>query len=91
MLVDITPHTLGIQVLGNLHGFTSEHTFSPIIERNTPLPAMRTQVYHTAADGQEAAAINVFQGENEDVRHNQEVRSSHRSRRPSGTADLRTD
>jgi molecular chaperone DnaK len=73
VLVDITPHTLGIQVLGELAGFPSDHVFSPIIERNTPLPATRTQVYHTVADGQTSVLINVFQGENDDVRHNKQI------------------
>jgi molecular chaperone DnaK len=36
ILVDITPHTLGIAALGELHGFSSPHAFSPIIPRNTP-------------------------------------------------------
>lgn len=73
VLVDITPHTLGVQVLSELQGFQSPYAFSPVIERNTPLPATRMQVYHTSHDGQEAAEINVFQGESPDVRHNQQV------------------
>jgi molecular chaperone DnaK len=73
VLVDITPHTLGIQVLSELQGFPSVHAFSPVIERNTPLPATRTEIYHTSCDGQEAAEINVFQGEDPDVRHNQQI------------------
>src|SRR6185312_6434436 len=39
VLVDITPHTLGIETLGELDGQISEYEFSPIIVRNTPLPA----------------------------------------------------
>ena len=70
VLVDITPHTLGIEALGELHGFPSIHCFSPIIERNTPLPATRTEIYSTVVDGQEAVEIRVFQGENEDTRYN---------------------
>ena len=70
VLVDITPHTLGISALGDLHGFPSVHSFAPIIERNTPLPASRTEVFSTVADGQEAAEIRVFQGEDDDSRHN---------------------
>ncbi len=73
VLVDITPHTLGIQAVGQLQGFRSSNFFSPIIERNTALPAMRTQLYTTVYDGQDAAMISVFQGENEDVRHNEFV------------------
>jgi molecular chaperone DnaK len=70
VLVDITPHTLGIEALGELHGFRSIHTFAPIIERNTPLPATRTEIFSTASDGQEVAQIRVFQGEDDDTRHN---------------------
>ena len=34
---------------GDLHGFMSSHHFSPIIARNTPLPASRTEIYSTAS------------------------------------------
>ncbi len=70
ILVDITPHTLGISALGDLHGFVSEHCFSPIIERNTPLPATQTEIYSTVVDNQKSAEIRVFQGENQDTRYN---------------------
>jgi len=70
ILVDITPHTLGISALGELHGFVSPHAFSPIIERNTPLPVSRNEIYSTVYDDQDAARIQVFQGENEDTRYN---------------------
>jgi molecular chaperone DnaK len=70
VLVDITPHTLGISTLGELHGFMSEHAFSEIIDRNTPLPCTQTQIYVTCTDGQKAAQIRVFQGENHDTRYN---------------------
>src|SRR5271157_1270575 len=55
VLVDITPHTLGIEAAGPLHGGFSLHCFSPVIERNTPLPAVRSEMYGTMCDGQEAA------------------------------------
>jgi molecular chaperone DnaK len=70
ILVDITPHTLGIEALGELYGFMSGNHFSPIIERNTPLPASRTEIYSTVTDEQPAADIRVFQGENPDTRYN---------------------
>jgi molecular chaperone DnaK len=70
VLVDITPHTLGIEALGELYGFLSSNHFAPIIERNTPLPASRTEIFTTSVDQQEAARIRVFQGENPDTRHN---------------------
>ena len=73
VLVDITPHTLGIQCVGEVNGMESLHCFSPIIPCNTPLPANRSEVYYTAFDGQKAAEIHVLQGENDDVRLNQSV------------------
>jgi molecular chaperone DnaK len=73
VLVDITPHTLGIQCRGFVHGLPSLHEFSPIISRNTALPASRSELYNTVHQGQKAVQINVFQGEEEDVRRNQLV------------------
>jgi molecular chaperone DnaK len=73
VLVDITPHTLGIECVGQLHGSMSHHLFSPIIERNTPLPATRSDIYYTGVDGQEKAEIHVLQGEEEDARHNHSI------------------
>ena len=71
VLVDITPHTLGIETLGEFEGMMeSAHCFSPIIERNTPLPATRTEIYSTVYDGQKEAQIRVFQGEDDDTRYN---------------------
>jgi len=69
VLVDITPHTLGIETLGERDGLPSPHQFSAIIERNTPLPATRTEIYTTIYDGQDGAEIRVFQGEEEDTRY----------------------
>jgi molecular chaperone DnaK len=70
ILVDITPHTLGIEALGERAGLPSPYCFSPIIERNTPLPASRTEIFTTTHDGQETAEIRVFQGEEDDTRFN---------------------
>ena len=48
----------------------SPHRFSPIIPRNTPLPASRTEIYSTVFDAQDEAEMRVYQGENEDIRFN---------------------
>jgi molecular chaperone DnaK len=73
VLVDITPHTLGIACAGWLQGFHSVHRFAALIERNSPLPASRSEVFSTMYDGQDVAAIDVYQGEDDDVRHNEPV------------------
>lgn len=73
VLVDITPHTLGIATLG--YDQEGEHglRFSPIIDRNTPLPVSRTEAYSTCYDGQREVLVSVFQGESIDVRENTSV------------------
>lgn len=73
VLVDITPHTLGVQCIGNVDGLRSPYCFAPIIERNTALPASRSEVFSTSYDNQDIVAIDVFQGEDRDVRHNDPV------------------
>ncbi|MEQ8787728.1 MAG: Hsp70 family protein [Pirellulaceae bacterium] len=73
VLVDITPHTLGIECLGEVRGRPSRYCFSSIIERNTPLPAVRSEIYYTEYDGQNVVDIRVLQGESDDARYNQPV------------------
>jgi molecular chaperone DnaK len=73
VLVDITPHSLGIKCLDVVHGFDFPFRFAPIIHRNTPLPATRSEVFHTVYDRQTEVEIDVYQGESEDVRQNHRV------------------
>ena len=55
LLLDVTPLTLGIETLGSVR--------TPLIERNTTVPATKSQVFSTAADNQTQVEINVLQGE----------------------------
>ena len=55
LLLDVTPLTLGIETLGGVA--------TPLIERNTTIPAKKSQVFSTAADGQTSVEIHVVQGE----------------------------
>jgi molecular chaperone DnaK len=73
VLVDITPHTLGIRCLDTMHGFEFPFRFAPIIQRNTPLPTSRSEVFHTVYDRQSEVEIEVYQGESDDVRNNHRV------------------
>jgi molecular chaperone DnaK len=57
LLLDVTPLSLGIEVLGGV--------FSKIIERNTTIPTSKKQVYSTASDSQPSVDIHVLQGERE--------------------------
>jgi molecular chaperone DnaK len=73
VLVDITPHSLGIKCLDDSMGFPFEFRFAPIIRRNTPLPASRSELFHTYRDRQTEVEIDVYQGESDDVRRNHRV------------------
>lgn len=55
LLLDVTPLTLGIETLGGVA--------TPIIERNTTIPARKSQIFSTAADSQTSVEIHVVQGE----------------------------
>lgn len=73
VLVDITPHTLGIQCLGEIDGIETLDRFAAIIERNTALPASRSDVFYTSIDGQSKVRINVFQGEHPNINYNEKI------------------
>ncbi len=55
LLLDVTPLTLSIETLGGVA--------TPLIERNTTIPARKSQIFSTAADGQTQVEIHVLQGE----------------------------
>ena len=55
LLLDVTPLTLGIETLGGVA--------TPLIERNTTIPASKSQTFSTAADNQTSVEIHVVQGE----------------------------
>ncbi|MFA7704943.1 molecular chaperone DnaK [Mycoplasmopsis synoviae] len=55
LLLDVTPLTLGIETLGGVA--------TPLIPRNTTIPATKSQVFSTATDNQTEVTISVIQGE----------------------------
>jgi len=62
ILVDITPHTWNTTALSMRRGY-EDLTCVPIILRNTPLPASKSEMVFTLYDDQREAKIQVYQGE----------------------------
>ncbi len=65
LLLDVAPLSLGIETLGDV--------FTKIIERNTTIPAIKSQSFSTATDGQTTVEIHVLQGERAMSRDNKSL------------------
>jgi len=65
VLLDVTPLSLGIETLGGV--------FTRVIDRNTTIPARKSQIFSTAADNQPSVDIHILQGEREMAADNKTI------------------
>jgi Molecular chaperone len=65
ILVDVTPHSLGIQVAEIRMGRIIPDRYSVIIRRNTTVPVTKEEVYSTVYPDQDTVEIAVYQGESQ--------------------------
>ncbi|MBQ2262140.1 MAG: molecular chaperone HscC [Loktanella sp.] len=63
VMTDVAPFSLGIDTSTEIKGRQIPNRFSPIIERNTILPASRSQYFNTVSDQQTEIRIVICQGE----------------------------
>ena len=71
VLTDVSPYTLGTGILNeaDINGLQGD-LFSPIIERNTVIPASRVANYYTVYDNQKELEFTIYQGESRLVKNN---------------------
>lgn len=71
VLVDITPYTFGTSYVGDMDGIPFYPlVYAPIIRKNTPIPASKSEVFYTMFDRQKAVEVKVYQGEDPDAAKN---------------------
>lgn len=70
-LTDVCPFSLGVDTTErDARGAWHPGLFSPIIERNTPIPASRISYFRTLSDNQREVQFGIYQGEAREVRNN---------------------
>ena len=70
VLIDVTPHSLGVETAEWQMGRPIPDLYNVIIRRNTPIPVSKSEVYTTLSPDQEAVEIKVYQGEAPTASHN---------------------
>lgn len=65
LLLDVTPLSLGVETLGGI--------FTRLIERNTTIPAKKSQIFTTSQDSQTTVDVHVLQGEREQAIYNKTI------------------
>jgi molecular chaperone HscC len=71
VMTDVSPYSLGVEVAITIgHNQNVAGHFSPIIERNTPVPVSRVQRYTPITETQNKLVLGIYQGESRLVKDN---------------------
>ncbi len=70
ILVDVTPHSLGIAVANMFMGQVISDQFKSLIRRNTTIPTSREEKFYTMYPDQDTIRVEVYQGEHPIASHN---------------------
>lgn len=70
ILVDVTPHSLGIEIAQYEYGQLTPDRYSVIIHRNTTIPTSRAEIYHAIHAFQKSILLKIYQGEQPIASHN---------------------
>ncbi len=63
VLVDVAPHSLGIETMGVMLGHLLPDRYTVLIPRNTAIPCTRAESFYTLTPDQDRARVRVYQGE----------------------------
>ncbi|MDX2029183.1 MAG: Hsp70 family protein [Blastocatellia bacterium] len=63
MLIDVSPHSLGVAVADLMFGQVIPGRFRPIIKRNTTIPTTKSERFFTITPEQDSVEVEVYQGE----------------------------
>lgn len=70
VLVDVTPYSLGVEVVEFKLGEIMLDRYNRLIRRNTVIPVSKSEVYYTLFPDQKAVTVKVYQGENKTASEN---------------------
>ncbi|MDQ3258211.1 MAG: Hsp70 family protein [Acidobacteriota bacterium] len=65
MLIDVSPHSLGVEVASIIMGELIPGFYRPIIRRNTTIPTTKSERFYTISPEQDTVEVNAYQGESQ--------------------------
>lgn len=73
IMTDVCAHTLGVDSITQTQNGYIDGIFSPIIERNTSIPASKVRTFYTIVDNQKQVTFSIYQGEQPMVKENLKI------------------